>query len=105
MYTSFRHYREGFGGTGLQGYVATTYDTLVEVFGEPTLGGSSDGKVSAEWCLKFIDGTVATIYDYKEDMTPKRMYDWHIGGLNKKAVEMVQLAMHQKGHFVAAVPR
>ena len=64
-------------GTSLQGYVTTTYAFLVEKLGKPLEG---DDKVTAEWILKFEDGTVATIYDYKEYRTPKGVYDWHIGG-------------------------
>ena len=65
--------------TSFVGEVTTTYDTLVETFGEPILG-SGDGKVSAEWVLKFADGQVATIYDWKEKETPLGEYNWHIGG-------------------------
>ena len=75
-------------GTSLQGYAATTYKELVSVFGEPDYGpGRRTGdKVTCEWGLKFEDGTVATIYDWKLNTTPKQRYDWHIGGLNVNAV-------------------
>ena len=73
-------------GTSLQGYVYTTYDKIVEVFGNPT---SSGDKTTCEWDITFDDGTVATIYDWKECQTPKGYYDWHIGGRSKWAVELV----------------
>lgn len=74
--------------TSLQGYVKTTYDKLVEVFGEPHyLGGD---KTTCEWSVRFIDGTIATIYDYKESETPLNEYDWHIGGFNQYAVKRVK---------------
>jgi len=73
--------------TSLQGYVKTTYDKLIEVFGEPHY--YDGGKTTCEWTLKFADGTVATIYDYKEDTTPKDDYDWHVGGFNQYAVKRV----------------
>ena len=71
----------------LQGYVKTTYDKLVEVFGEPHFRGGD--KITCEWNLRFVDGTIATIYDYKEFSTPMEEYDWHIGGYNKYAVKRV----------------
>jgi hypothetical protein len=54
------------------------------VFGRP-INGSGDGKVNSEWIIKFTNGEVATIYDYKEPITPTDDYNWHIGG-NKKWV-------------------
>lgn len=73
--------------SSLQGHVKTTYNKLVEVFGEPHYRG--DGKVTCEWNLRFVDGTIATIYDYKCDETPMGEYEWHIGGYNNFAVKRV----------------
>ena len=73
-------------GTSLQGYVEAYYHQLVEVFGEPEGGGD---KTTVEWCLTFEDGTVATIYDWKEYETPMGLYRWHIGGRNYNAVHAV----------------
>ena len=78
------------GGTSLQGYVSTTYANLVDLFGE-SLGGGD--KTTAEWVLKFDDGTIATIYDWKEYSTPLGQYEWHVGGLSRKAVALVQAAL------------
>ena len=91
MTTTFRHgtYKDR-QNTSYMGSYTTDYNTLCEVFGEPThLDTSSDGKIKAEWVLKFNDGNVATIYDYKEKELPLYEYDWHIGGRNKKIVEYV----------------
>jgi hypothetical protein len=83
-------------GTSLMGYISTTYDRLVEVFGEPTHFESGDGKVTAEWDIEFTDdeGDVhkATVYDWKqyEDGTPDGKYDWHIGGRTGEVVGFVQ---------------
>jgi hypothetical protein len=74
-------------GTSLQGYVTAYYHELVEKFGEPDL--TMGDKVTAEWCLEFEDGTVATIYDWKEYETPMGQYRWHIGGRNYDAVDRV----------------
>jgi len=69
--------------TSRVGYVETYYHRLVEVFGEPdSLGGD---KTTCEWCLEFEDGTIATIYDWKEYTTPMGLNRWHIGGKNYMA--------------------
>jgi hypothetical protein len=75
-------------GTSFQGYIAITYKELVEVLGEPH--HTDDDKITAEWDFKTSDGTIFTIYDYKEDATPTTIYDWHIGGHDEKAVEVVR---------------
>jgi predicted dehydrogenase len=78
-------------GTSLQGYVRTTYAHLVALFGEPM--GPGD-KTTAEWILEFDDGTVATIYDWKELETPMDVYNWHVGGKRgAMVVAMVQEAL------------
>ena len=79
-------------GTSLQGYVEAHYHQLVAVFGEPEAGGD---KTTVEWALKFADGTVATIYDWKESETPMGLYRWHIGGRNSTAVSRVTATFKQ----------
>lgn len=92
-------------GTCLQGEIRATYKELVALFGEPMEG---DGyKVDAEWIARFGDGTVATVYNWKDginycgekDGTPtKEITEWHVGGLSHKAVENVQttLELHRE---------
>lgn len=82
-------------GTSLMGYVTATYEELVNVFGREHFGQSGDGKVNAEWCLEFADGTIATIYDWKESSIPLLEYKWHIGGNSKIAVALVKLAIEK----------
>jgi hypothetical protein len=92
----FKH-NDSTSGTSLQGYVNTTYDTLVAKFGEPTL---IDGdKITVEWVLTFkvvkdidedFEYVTATIYDWKEERTPMGQYRWHIGGNSHDAVEAVE---------------
>lgn len=77
-------------GTHLQGYVETTYDRLVDLFGD-SLGGGD--KTTQEWVLEFSDGTIATIYDWKTYNTPMGMYDWHVGGKSKQALWAVEKAI------------
>ena len=81
----------------LQGYAQTTYDELVNVLGEPDYVregtysnptiNDGDGKVSVEWMTKDF-----TVYDYKLDETPKILHHWHIGGMNKKALQKFEAA-------------
>jgi hypothetical protein len=86
---------QGAGGTCLQGYVTSTYAQIKKILGPHNLKG--DGyKVSTEWNIEFTEPngtrTVATIYDWKEEGLRCRRgsYQWHIGGMNKRAVELVQ---------------
>jgi len=86
-------------GTSLQGYITTTYDNLVEKFGEPVYKAERDGfsdKVWTEFQLEFEDeeGYIikATIYDWKEEgpgTARNGEYRWHIGGNTYDAVEAV----------------
>lgn len=86
-------------GSHLQGYVDAKYSELVSLFGKPH---DSDGyKVDAEWNVQFADGTVATIYNYKNGRnycgssgSPKEaITNWHIGGFTKQAVDNVQITV------------
>jgi hypothetical protein len=94
------------GGTSLQGYLNVPFSRVVEAFGEPSEG---DGyKVAFEWGVRFEDGTVATIYDYKAsslydegEPTPEWMRendysDWHVGGNSKRAAELVNEIFAEK---------
>jgi len=52
---------EEIGGTSLMGYVHTSYDDLVAVFGEPHFyEPGTDDKVQCEWGFEY-DGEVFTI--------------------------------------------
>lgn len=82
-----------YDGTSLQGYLTTSFYQLKKSFGEPDDDGG-DGKTRANWCLKFADGTVATIYDWKCYGTPvEEVREWNIGGVNTLAVERVMEAL------------
>ena len=91
--------RDPNAGGWLQGHVYVPYSELVSAFGNPHYLGSGDGKVQAEWALK-INGTMVTIYDYKEYGKPvQHIREWHIGGTSEDAVEMVKgaLAAYRQG--------
>ena len=62
---------EGFG-TSLQGYGETSYDDLVEMFGEPAEFISGDGKVTFQFVVDYeieddygTESGTFTIYDWK----------------------------------------
>lgn len=82
-------------GTSLQGCVNISFNKLVKVFGKPNFDSlSGDDKVRVEWNIKFKNGTVATIYDWKNydksnDWVKKNEKEWHIGGKSDAAVLMV----------------
>ena len=75
-------------GTCLQGKVTTTYDKLVEVFGEPTMTDASPyEKVNAQWSVNAEDenNTTFTIYNWKDGYVPTEEYEWYIGGFDFNA--------------------
>ena len=51
--------------THLQGYINANYDYLVLQFGEPDKNNLDDYKIDASWAIRFSDGEVATIYNWK----------------------------------------
>lgn len=76
----------------MQGYLNANFLDLISIFGEPDEG---DGyKKDANWDIQFKDGTVATIYNYKDgynycgdDGQPvDNITCWHIGGFDKRAL-------------------
>jgi len=96
-------------GTSLMGRIKTTYDELVNKFGEPTLRGGD--KVTSEWNLAFYveddgeeDYVTVAIYDWKMDSTPYGEHTWNIGGFRgKDAVEAVHTAMETNEPFELTV--
>ena len=88
------------GGTHLQGEIIVSYAELVKIFGKPDKG--DDYKIDAEWNLEFEDGTIATIYNYKNGknycgrsgMAKSKITEWHIGGFTKNAMEKVYYVIY-----------
>jgi hypothetical protein len=91
-------------GTHLQGTVETSYDNLVKIFGEPHLKGETGNKTDVEWAFKFDDGTISTIYNWKDglcyqgdDGDPvETITDWHVGGMHKDALTKVKEKIEPK---------
>ena len=67
------------------------YTDLVKCFGLPDKVNEISDKVSAEWVLSFIDGSIVTIYDWKTSkgycgasgIDYQDNIHWHIGGTGK----------------------
>jgi hypothetical protein len=79
-------YHHGYETLGKVGYVETTYNDLVRVFGEPLEGFD---KTNAEWYIKFPDGVMANVYDYKMDYIPQTVFPWHVGSGSVEAVHRI----------------
>lgn len=91
-------------GTSLQGHITATHKELCDIFGQPHEG---DGyKVDAEWGVRFGDGTVAAIYNWKDGknycgedgMPAEQIKDWRVGGHDRKALERIEatLQLHRE---------
>ena len=76
------------GGTSFKATVSVTYSKLVHILGEPT--STNGDKTLADWYIQFEDGTIATIYDWKNYGKKKEHIKiWHIGGFSNRATELV----------------
>ena len=90
---------EELNGSHLQGTItATPYHTLVKIFGEPhDYRGHRGEKIDVEWMLKFADGTVASIYNWKYGInylqnsgTPvEQISQWNVGGHSRESYAQV----------------
>lgn len=78
------------------GAINISFYELVELLGPPVCGPSSDCKTQCEWHLEFEDGTIATIYDYKQgDIPIEQINYWNIGGKTPRAYGMVLCAIEE----------
>jgi len=87
-------------GTHLQGYIKTDYSKLRAMLGEQRVVGGQlfDGhKTDWSWDIEFEDGTVATVYNWKngpnygyQGVTPDDVTEWHVGGHTPQALGNVQ---------------
>ena len=80
-------------GTSFHGatFSATLADLQV-ILGAPNSNGDHHDKVQNEWELELEDGTVFSVYDWKEyrRYTDKETIEWHIGGMNLKDTFVAQ---------------
>lgn len=63
--------------------ITATVNELIKIVGEPTVANNDgEDKVNFEWHLELGDGTIFTIYDWKEyrSISMDELIEWHIGG-------------------------
>lgn len=81
-------------GTSFRASVTVPYSKLVRILGEPTY--EHGDKTLADWSIQFEDGTIATIYDWKNYGKKKEHIKiWHIGGFSNRATELVLEMLEQ----------
>ena len=93
-------------GTCLQGYITCPFKKLVETFGNPMTGDFD--KTDAEWNITFDDGTIATIYNWKngknycgdEGQEIEEITDWNIGGYSRNACVEVYSAVFKQPYGI-----
>ena len=85
------------GGTFLQGYITIPYNSICNKLGEPSK--ADEYKSDCEWAVEFDNGTVATLYNWKNGINylgreygiPKEeITNWNIGGNTKDAVTQLE---------------
>ena len=94
-----------FEGVELQGYVESTYDELVEIFGDATIG---EDMTDAKRVLQFkmpldedgysedVEYVTATIHkedEWDDDNIPDGIYRWHVSGFDEDAIHCVRTVM------------
>jgi len=83
-------------GTCLQGEIIADYNKIIEKLGSPC-EGFDNYKSDAEWVIEFEDGSIATIYNWKDGknylgeggLDLCDIKEWHIGGKAKRVVAWV----------------
>lgn len=78
--------RQSTNGTSFHNQtIIASLNAMVKVFGEPEYW--DDEKVTCEWQFELQDGTVFTIYDWKESSSPTNhpdsVIEWHIGSMDR----------------------
>lgn len=88
-------------GTSLTGSIQATRKDLEWVFGIAGGNGGED-KLTTLWKIKFEDGTVVTIYDWRCPQPGlNQSYNWHIGSINRHGVQLVHNAFREALGFAA----
>lgn len=95
-YQTHKHHDIDTNMSSLKGQINCSYDALVEFFGLPYV--PAETKLDVAWDIEFEDGTVATIYNWKngkrylgnEGLALDDIREWNVGGFDKKAVEYVK---------------
>ena len=89
-------------GSHGQGTIDATFEELKHCFGFPR-GSHDDYKCDVEWNIKFADGTIATIYNWKNGLNYCgaenglricQMTSFSVGGFSKCALRLVESIVH-----------
>lgn len=77
--------------------ITATLADLMNVLGAPDCTGDSNDKVQNEWELELEDGTVFSVYDWKEyrRYTDTTEIEWHIGGMSENATYRAQCYLEE----------
>jgi len=70
--------------------INTTVNKLIKAIGKPYMHKNlGDDKVNFEWRMELEDGTIFTVYDYKEyrKLDLDELIEFHIGGFNARDTE------------------
>ena len=70
--------------------INASVNDLTKVLGEPQYDANhGTDKINFEWMMELNDGSVFTVYDYKEyrPLDKREIIGWHIGGLNGLVTE------------------
>ena len=84
-------------GTHLQGKLQMPYSEIVQAFGEPHYKWQPtdlENKIDVEWSFEFEDGTIATLYNWKngyayngsDGLPLDHIGEWNVGGHSVEAV-------------------
>jgi len=95
-------------GTSFHGatFSATLADLQI-ILGAPNHTSDHHDKVQNEWELELEDGTIFTVYDWKEyrRYTDKETIEWHIGGRSQKDTFVAQDALVEALDTMNAPPK
>ena len=74
-------------GTSFHGItINATYNELVKAIGKPQYTSTPDDKSQYDWVCETENGTVFTVYDWKEyrNFGDDEKIEWHIGAHDKQ---------------------
>lgn len=100
-FTTHNQHPININGTHGVGQIECNYQTLVDVFGPPLKEGFDDYKSDAEWDIRFEDGSIASIYNWKNGVNylgssgqpTASITIWNIGGRDGHAVDRIKQAI------------
>ena len=93
-------------GTSNKGHLNTSYEYLVQKLGKEHFGESGDAKIMCEWAFEFKDGSIGTIYNYKNGINydPKDGFikdhipNWEIGGNSDRVIHHINNLLGMEHH-------